>query len=51
MVPVYNEEGNLSELYDELTSKCLLPYGKSYELLFVDDGSVDASFAVLKDLH
>lgn len=50
VIPVYNEEENLLELYEELNA-VLEPYGKSYELLFVDDGSSDASFAILKGIH
>jgi glycosyltransferase involved in cell wall biosynthesis len=50
VVPVYNEEGNLAALHQELTS-VLDPFGKRYEVLFVDDGSTDASFALLSSVH
>jgi glycosyltransferase involved in cell wall biosynthesis len=50
VVPVYNEEGNLAALHQELTS-VLDPFGKRYEILFVDDGSTDASFALLSSIH
>ncbi len=50
VVPVFNEEGNLAALHQELTA-ALEPFGKRYEILFVDDGSTDASFALLKSLH
>jgi glycosyltransferase involved in cell wall biosynthesis len=50
VVPVFNEEGNLAALHQELTS-ALEPFGKRYEILFVDDGSTDASFALLKSIH
>jgi glycosyltransferase involved in cell wall biosynthesis len=50
VVPVYNEEGNLAALHQELTS-VLDPFGKRYEVLFVDDGSTDASFALLSSIH
>lgn len=50
VVPVLNEEGNLSTLYRELTD-VLESYGRAYEMLFVDDGSTDASFAILSSLH
>jgi glycosyltransferase involved in cell wall biosynthesis len=50
VIPVFNEEGSLSALYGELTDS-LEKYGRSYEILFVDDGSTDASFAILSSLH
>ena len=50
VIPVFNEEGNLAALHQELTS-ALEPFGKRYEILFVDDGSTDASFALLKSIH
>jgi glycosyltransferase involved in cell wall biosynthesis len=43
VVPIFNEEENIPELYEGLTrtlSKC----GAAYELIVVDDGSTDASF-------
>lgn len=50
VVPVYNEEGNLLHLYERLTG-ALDAFGRSYELLFIDDGSKDASFDRLSELH
>ncbi len=50
VVPVFNEEGNLAALHQELTA-ALEPFGTRYEILFIDDGSTDASFALLKSLH
>jgi glycosyltransferase involved in cell wall biosynthesis len=47
---VLDEEGNLATLHQELTS-VLEGFGRSYEILFVDDGSTDASFALLSSLH
>jgi len=47
VIPVYNEEKSLPVLYQELTSTCR-KLGKSYEIIFVDDGSQDASYAELK---
>jgi len=50
VVPVYNEAANLQPLYDELTQtfqQCNWPF----ELIFVDDGSTDQSFAELHALH
>ena len=42
ILPVYNEEGNLEELHARLT-RALATLGRPYEILFVDDGSKDAS--------
>lgn len=50
VIPVFNEEGNLTRLHQEITD-VLGPYEKSYEIVFVDDGSTDASFALLSRLH
>ncbi|MEJ2263894.1 MAG: glycosyltransferase, partial [Anaerolineales bacterium] len=45
VVPVYNEEKNLSILYQEL-NEVLRDLGQRYELIFIDDGSADGSYAV-----
>jgi glycosyltransferase involved in cell wall biosynthesis len=50
VVPVYNEEKNLSVLYQEL-DEVLRDLGLRYEIIFVDDGSADGSYAVLEKLH
>lgn len=50
IVPVYNEEGNLETLYARLT-KVMRGLKKPYEIVFVDDGSSDTSFQILKGLH
>ncbi len=46
----YNEEENLRELYRQVTAA--IPGDRfRYELVFVDNGSADASLAVLKELR
>lgn len=50
IIPLFNEADSLSELYQELR-EALHPWADRYELIFVDDGSTDASFAVLETLH
>ncbi len=49
IIPVLNEEENLQTLYDRLTSS-LARIKKSYELIFIDDGSTDRSFEILRCL-
>jgi glycosyltransferase involved in cell wall biosynthesis len=50
VVPVYNEEESVQPLYDMLSAE-LVKIGQPYEIIFVDDGSRDASFARLSALH
>jgi len=49
VVPLFNEEENVRLLHEELVRE-LDKLGKSYELLFVDDGSTDGTPAILKEL-
>jgi len=49
IIPVYNEEENLPLLYDSI-DKALLPLNNTWEVIFVDDGSRDHSFDVLRSL-
>ncbi|MCM8773923.1 MAG: glycosyltransferase [Candidatus Omnitrophica bacterium] len=49
IIPVYNEEGNLRLLYQELKPP-LDSLGEDYEIIFVDDGSNDNSPIILDDL-
>ncbi len=52
VVPVYYNQDNLLPLYADLKEKVLtkLPEGIEYELIFVDDGSKDNSYKVMKEL-
>ncbi|MER3523952.1 MAG: glycosyltransferase [Ignavibacteria bacterium] len=49
VIPLYNEEESLKELHQQLRST-LERMRVRYELLFVDDGSTDRSFNVLRDV-
>lgn len=50
VLPVYNEVGVVDELYRRLSAS-LEEIGRPYEVLFVDDGSRDGSFAKLQSLN
>lgn len=50
VVPVYNEEENVPELYRRLTD-VMAGMGRPYELLFVNDGSSDATLDRLQALQ
>jgi dolichol-phosphate mannosyltransferase len=49
VVPVYNEEENLPVLIPQI-AEVLRPLGKTYEMIFVDDGSKDRSRRLLKEM-
>jgi glycosyltransferase involved in cell wall biosynthesis len=44
IVPLYNEEDNVRPMYEAIRA-AVLPLDRSTELIFVDDGSRDATFA------
>ena len=50
VIPVYNEEENVEPLVGEITS-VMKPLVKSYEIIVVDDGSRDRTFAILAGLR
>ncbi len=50
VVPVYNEEDNIEPLYKELGGE-LDKMGYNYEVIVIDDGSRDGSYARLKAVH
>lgn len=49
VIPVYNEEQNIKELFSKITT-VLNRIDKTYEIIFVDDGSKDKTFDVIKEL-
>jgi glycosyltransferase involved in cell wall biosynthesis len=49
VIPVFDEEENLQALHQALT-QALSELGEPYEVLYVDDGSEDQSFVVLRAL-
>lgn len=50
IIPAKNEEESIEILYDGIT-KVLSELKKSYEIIFIDDGSTDTTFAKLKGLR
>jgi undecaprenyl-phosphate 4-deoxy-4-formamido-L-arabinose transferase len=50
IVPIYDEEDTVEELYAR-TIAALESGGRPFELIFVDDGSRDGTFAALERLH
>lgn len=50
VVPLFNEAHTLGALYGELRA-ALDPLGRAWQVVFVDDGSTDGSYAELARLH
>lgn len=50
IIPCYNEEGNVSVLYEKLSSILKTCEISTYEILFVNDGSQDKSLVKIKEL-
>ncbi len=47
IIPLYNEEGNATELYERL-KRVLDGLGKEYEIIFINDGSTDCTGELLR---
>jgi glycosyltransferase involved in cell wall biosynthesis len=47
IIPFYNEAKNIPTVFEELV-QALEPTGWSWEVLAIDDGSIDATFSLLK---
>jgi len=50
VVPVYNEEGTVEEVYRQSVA-ALETLGQPYEIIFVDDGSTDGTWRTIERLH
>ncbi len=49
IIPVFNEQDSIKTLYDEITQALSGQY--TYEVIFIDDGSSDNSFAILSEIR
>ena len=50
VIPMRNESANVAELHAQLTS-ALTAFGRPYEILAIEDGSTDDTFAVLASIQ
>lgn len=50
VVPVFNEEGNVRELHNEILKVCKVN-NYEYEIIFIDDGSSDDTVEICKTLR
>lgn len=46
IVPVYNEEKNISDLYADL-KELFVKLSYDFEVIFINDGSTDKSYGIL----
>ncbi len=49
VIPLKDEEGTLQELYEKILRN--VPSNLSFEIIFIDDGSSDNSYEILKEIH
>jgi glycosyltransferase involved in cell wall biosynthesis len=50
VVPCFNEEACIGELYTRLSAACRDSAGESYEIVLVNDGSKDRTWQLIEDL-
>ncbi len=50
IVPVFNEAGNIAPLAEQIAA-ALEPWCPHYEIVFVDDGSTDCTWADIRNAH
>lgn len=47
VIPAYNEEESLQQLHQEIVHNC---FANEYEIIFIDDGSNDKTYQIMKEL-
>jgi len=50
VIPLFNEENNIKELYCRI-KKVLILLNKSYEIIYVEDGSKDRTYEIIRDIQ
>ena len=50
VAPCYNEKGSLRQMYERVRKVCYDCVGDNYELVFVNDGSRDNTWELMRDL-
>ncbi|HZH67974.1 MAG TPA: glycosyltransferase family 2 protein, partial [Chitinophagales bacterium] len=50
LAPIFNEEDNIRLLYDRLTDTLQKITDDSYEIIFINDGSIDSSISIVKSI-
>jgi len=51
IIPCYNEDKSLHECYRRISEACTPYIEKGYEIIFVNDGSKDHTWAIIEELH
>jgi dolichol-phosphate mannosyltransferase len=51
VVPCFNEEEGLLEFHRRMTTSCAESDAASYEIIYVNDGSSDTTFKIMRDLQ
>ena len=50
IIPVFNEEATINLLYEKIKEVMENHYKYNYEVIFIDDGSTDSSYKILKEI-
>lgn len=50
VIPCFNEESSIEEAYTRISNACRAACKDDYEIIFVDDGSTDNTWSILKRL-